>query len=307
MRALVATGDPGSPVELGEVDEPSAGPHEAVVAVRAVSLNRGEVRNLGSAARGWRPGWDLAGEVTAAAADGSGPRVGDRAVGLVREGAWAERVAVASDWLAVLPPKVSYEAASTLPVAGLTALRALRHADRLLDCRVLVTGAAGGVGRFAVQLAAEAGARVTAIAAGPERATGLTELGAATILDDMPEEGAYDLILESVGGDSLARALSLVATRGTVVSYGVSSREPTTFDAGTFFRKGGTRLAGLLLFEELAHHRSAALDLAQLVELLAVGSLDPQIDLETGWHDAGAAFDALLGRRVRGKAVLRVD
>ena len=123
----------------------------------------------------------------------------------------------------------------------------------------------------------------------------------------MPTSGRFDLVLESVGGESMARALELVDTRGTVVSYGVSSHEPTTFDAGAFFRKGGTRLCGLILFEELAHHRSAALDLAHLVGLLDRGTLTAPIALEASWQDPEPAFAALLDRRVDGKAVLHLD
>ena len=307
MRALVATGRTPGRAALVDVERPEPGPHEALVAVRAVSLNRGEVYALGSADPGWRPGWDLAGEVVQGAADGSGPPDGSRVVGLVGHGAWSEEVAVAGDWLAQLPDTVDFAAASTLPVAGLTALRALRFAEQLDGARVLVTGAAGGVGRFAVRLASAAGARVTAVVGGEARSRGLAELGATEVVVGMPADGRFDLVLESVGGESMARALELVDQRGTVVSYGVSSHEPTTFDAGPFFRKGGTRLCGLLLFEELTHHRSAALDLSHLVGLLARGTLDPQIALEASWHDPEPAFTALLDRRVDGKAVLHLD
>jgi NADPH:quinone reductase-like Zn-dependent oxidoreductase len=145
------------------------------------------------------------------------------------------------------------------------------------------------------------------VVGGEARGRGLSELGATDVVVGMPADGRFDLVLESVGGESMARALELVDQRGTVVSYGVSSHEPTTFDAGPFFRKGGTRLVGLLLFEELSHHRSAALDLSHLVGLLARGTLDPQIALEASWQNAEPAFAALLDRRVEGKAVLHLD
>src|SRR5207302_8531503 len=113
-----------------------------------------EVRALGGAEPGSRPGWDIAGVVAEAAADGSGPKRGTRVVGLVASGAWAERAAVGTQMLADLPDEVSYEAASTLPVAGLTARKAVEMS--VIDGhRVAITGAAGGVGRFAVQLAAQ--------------------------------------------------------------------------------------------------------------------------------------------------------
>src|SRR5882724_5721342 len=182
--------DPEAPGRL--VISPVAAPvpdrGEAVVRVRAISLNRGEVRRAGLAAAGWRPGWDLAGEVERAAADGAGPRVGARVVGLLPEGAWAERVAVPTYALAELPDKVTFSQAATLPVAGLTALHALAKGGLLLGRRVLVTGATGGVGDFAVQLARLAGAHVTASARRAEQSAAVRALGAhdVTVGDEIP-------------------------------------------------------------------------------------------------------------------------
>src|SRR5574341_2024211 len=148
MRALVAaTGRPGG-VELRKVDEPSPTPREALVEVRAVSLNRGAVCALATAEDGAQPGWDVAGVVLEPAADDTGPDIGTRVVGLVAEGAWAERVAVRTSLLAPIPDALSMPAAATLPVAGLTAYRALAIGGILDSSRVLVTGAAGGVGRL---------------------------------------------------------------------------------------------------------------------------------------------------------------
>jgi len=128
MRALVATGpaNAATPLELREVDEPSPARDESIVAVRAVSINRGELRLLSVRPAGWRPGQDIAGTVVKAAADGDGPAVGTRVVALVDQAGWAERVAVPRSRIAVVPDVVSFAQAATLPVAGLTALRALR-------------------------------------------------------------------------------------------------------------------------------------------------------------------------------------
>src|SRR5262249_36627767 len=154
---------------------------------------------------GWRPGWDLAGVVDVAAADGSGPRVGARVVGVVLEGAWAERVAVPTHALAELPEKVTFSQAATFPVAGLTALHALAKGGLLLGRRVLVPGATGGVGDFAVQLARLSGARVTAGVRRDDQVAAVRELGAHDVIvgDVIPPTPKYDLIVDSVGGRTL--------------------------------------------------------------------------------------------------------
>jgi NADPH2:quinone reductase len=308
MRALVARPSAPHGLELAEVDDPAPATGEALVEVRAVSLNRGEARYLPRREEGTVHGWDVAGVVRAAAADGSGPAEGARVVGLVGEGAWAELAAVRTDRLAELPDGVSFEEASTLPVAGLTAVRALAVAGSLLGVRLLVTGASGGVGRFAVQLARRGGAHVTAVAASRERAEGLAELGADDVIHELTPEGeGFDVILESVGGPSLAAALERVAPAGIVIAFGISSGEPTTFNVAGFYNRRGARLYGLRVFDELDRHKSAVRDLRFLAEEVAAGRLDPQITLRRSWRDAGEALEALLERRVRGKAVLTVD
>jgi NADPH2:quinone reductase len=306
MQALVADRSAPSGVSLAEAPEPQPGRAEALVEVRAVSLNRGEVRRLGARTEGTVPGWDVAGVVRRAAAAG-GPPAGARVVGLVREGAWAELAAVPVDLLAELPAAVAFEAASTLPVAGVTALRALDVGGPLLGRRVLVTGAAGGVGRFAVQLAHRAGAHVTAVARSEERAAGLRELGADEVITALEPEGEpFDLLLESAGGASLAAALTRVAPDGTVVSFGNSSGEPTTFDVSRFYNRGAPRVYGLRLWDELDRRRSGVRDLTLLANELAAGRLDPQIGLVASWREPEEAIAALLDRRVAGKAVLTV-
>lgn len=307
MLALVAAPSRPGGVETRDVAEPVAAPDEAIVAVEAVSLNRGEVKAIRAAADGTRSGWDLAGTVITAAPDGSGPRAGARVVGLVSSGAWAQRAAVPTGFLAPIPDTLAATAAATLPVAGLTALHTLYTGGLTDGKRVLVTGAAGGVGRFAVQIAAHAGAEVTAVVGSEARGVGLRDLGALDVAIGMPDLGEYDIVLESVGGESLARALSLVAPGGCIVSFGCSSGEPTTFDAPTLFRRHGARLCGFVLIPELHRTGSTVHDLVNLADQLATGHLDSKIGLEVDWSEAAEAFDALLGRRLAGKAVLRIE
>jgi NADPH2:quinone reductase len=308
MRALVARPSAPQGVELAEVEAPSPAPDHALVEVRAVSLNRGEARYLPNREEGTVHGWDVAGVVREAAADGNGPQQGARVVGLVDEGAWAELAAVPTRRLADLPGEVSFEDASTLPVAGMTAVRALDVAGPLLGRRLLVTGAAGGVGRVAVQLAHRGGAHVTAMASSPERAEGLSELGADELIFDLDPEGPrYDVVIESVGGATLATAMTRLRSWGIVINFGISSGEDSTFNASAFYPQVGVRLYGLRVFDEVDRNDSAVRDLTFLAGEVAAGRLDTQVDLVLSWREAAAALEALIERRVRGKAVLTID
>jgi len=232
---------------------------------------------------------------------------GTRVIGWVNGGAWAERVAVRADHLATLPEQVSFEVASTLPVAGLTAMGALAFVDPLEGRRVAITGAAGGVGRFAIQLAHALHADVTAVVGTPERGEGLPELGADHVVLALEPEGEpLDLILESVGGSSLAAALTRVSPDGTVVSFGNSSNEPTSFDPRGFYRRGRPTMRGYFVTHELLAGRIGSPRFDELIGLVMSGRLRSDVDLVVPWTDAASAVTALLERRVRGKAVLTV-
>jgi len=307
MLAFVNTPSAPLPVELREVADPQAAADEALVEVHAFSLNRGELFLLAMRPEGWRLGQDVAGVVVQAAADGSGPQEGTRVVALVDGGGWAQRVAAPTARMAALPDNVSFASAATLPVSGLTAMRTVRLGGALLGRRALITGAAGGVGSFAVQLAALAGAEVTGVVGRPERAAGLTERGAtATVSTTQEAEGVFDLILESAGGSSLAGAISKVAPRGTIVMFGNSSRQETPFNLANFVGHAEARLIAFFIYES-GTPASMGVDLATLVSLVASGKLTPEIGLADSWHNLSRAITALRDRNVNGKAVLHID
>ena len=306
MLAVVNTPGGKAPVALRHIAEPQPAPNEALVAVRAFSLNRGELRSFQNNEEGWVPGQDVSGEVLRPAADGSGPPTGTRIVALMDEGGWAERIAVPAHRMAVLPDNAGFAPASVLPVAGLTALRTLRHGGVLLGRRVLITGAAGGVGHLAVQLAARSGAQVTAVVGSPERADGLRELGAAEVVVGIEAaQGRFALVLESAGGASLQAALRLVEPKGAVVVFGNSSGEPSPISFADFRAAQNARLQSFFYFTSGPEEQFAP-DLALLVSLIADGSLRPRVGTERDWDDLATVAEALRERRIKGKAVLRV-
>src|SRR3954469_8824027 len=236
IRAVVVDADAPAHLKLGQVEAPVPLPGEALVRVRALSLNRGETRGAQNAKTGSRPGWDFAGTVEQMAVDGSGPLQGQRVVGMLRTGAWAELVAVPTTNLAVLPDNVSFQEASTIPVAGLTALYALDRGDGLVERNVLVTGASGGVGNSAIQIARHGGATVTGLARQEKHLQSIIDAGAHHAVADesgmaAKEHGPYNLVLESVGGQVMGNAIGMLAPLGQVVSYGVSGGGEITLDS----------------------------------------------------------------------------
>jgi NADPH:quinone reductase-like Zn-dependent oxidoreductase len=307
IRAVVVDSEVEGRLKIAEVEQPVPTPSQALVRVRAFSLNLGEVRTTTRAEAGWRPGWDLAGVVERAAADGSGPAVGSRVFGLVASGSWAELVAVPTALLAEIPERVSYAQAATLPVAALTALYAMEKGGFLLGRNVLVTGASGGVGRFACQLARQAGATVTALVRRAEReasmrAIGVNHVAVGENVAAARTFGPYDYIVDTLGGDSLREALSLLATEGRCINIGAATMPDMTLQA---------RLEsvpdGVLLLEGIGSRTDIARQMRRLAMLVAEERLEPQIVLDKSWNDIAEAAQSLLNRGISGKAVLHVS
>lgn len=308
VRAVVV--DPSVSGRLGirEVELASPLPNEAIVQVASFSLNRGEVRRVQSAEAGWQPGWDFAGTIETAAADGSGFPVGTRIVGFLPSGAWAEQVVVPTNAIASLPDAVDFKAAATLPVAGLTALLSLERGGMLLGKSVLITGASGGVGYFACQLAAQAGAIVTAQVRRPELVEFVKAAKAHQVVvgNAFDQYAPYDLVLDSVGGEVLPLVLESLALDGTCVTFGATAGSNITFNASKFYGKGGLSLYGFILFHEL-RKQPAATGLSRLVNFVAEKLLVPHIDLEAPWSAIADVAQQLTDRQFLGKAVLHIQ
>ncbi len=304
QRIIVKNDGISAALRLIESPEPQPLPNEAVVAVHSVSLNRGEVaRALQRAEDGWEPGWDFAGTVVQKAADGSGPDIGARVVGMLDGGAWAERIAAATSRIAMLPDGVTFESASALPVAGLTALYALQKGGVLAGKEVLVTGASGGLGQFAIQLALLSSANVTALVHRNIPAGGFNVLRADSEGLAELSKRRFDLIIESVGGEVFAAAARSIAPGGTLVTLGATAGTEARFDIREFFNVGRAQIYGFNIFDEVAD-KPASHGLARLLSLVESGALQVPVT----YHGAVPEFDAvarqLLASQIPGKAVL---
>ena len=285
-----------------DLPEPDLSANELMLEVCANGVNRGELALIAARAQDWRPGQDVSGVVLRAAADGGGPRQGDRIVGVVDGAGWSERVAVAANRAASIPGNVTFAQAASLPVAGLTAYRALRRGGKVLGRRVLVLGATGGVGQFAVQLARAAGADVTAQISRPEREADARKLGATrtTISLDEDDLGPFALIFDGLGNDLLTKAVDHLEQDGCAIVYGATG-DGARLALPDLVAAPNTRIAGII---GLMPQDQQGADLAILARLVGDGRLDPSLGEVRDWSEAPAVLDGLRNRQIRSKAVL---
>jgi NADPH:quinone reductase-like Zn-dependent oxidoreductase len=324
MTAVVQTGYGPAPedvLRLSRADRPAAGDGEVLVRVRAASVDRGTwhlMAGLPYPARlafGLRrpnflnPGRNLAGTVEAVGAGVTGFRPGDEVYGTVAaNGTFAEYAVARPDRLAPKPASLSFEQAAAVPVSGITALQAVRdHAKVRAGEKVLVIGASGGVGSFAVQIAAALGAEVTGVASAA-KLDAVRALGATHVLDRREElvtDGRYDVVLDIGGNRPLARLRRALGPRGRLVIVGgeTGGRLLDGFDrqlrAALLSPFVGQRL-GFFVAKENAR------DLQALTELVEAGSVTPLIDRSYPLAETAAAVRHLLDGRATGKVVVTV-
>jgi len=254
------------------------------------------------------PGWDAAGRVEAIGADVTDFAPGDEVFGSAL-GAFAEYARAKAGKLAPKPPGLSFEQAAAVPVAGVTALQAVRDKGRLKAGQdVLVIGASGGVGTFAVQLATAFGARVTGVC-GPAAADLVRSLGAHDVVDYTREEitdrdRRYDLIVDAAGNRSLSILRRVLNPRGTLVIVGGEEGGRVT---------GLTRQVRAHAISPFVRQRlgtfvavTRGTDLLELRALIEQGRIEPVVDRTFALDDAAAAVRHLRDGHPRGKVVLTV-
>jgi len=306
MRALLIDHDSPNHLRLGEAPDPVPGLAQVLIQVVGTSLNRGEVAfRAPTASEAAVLGWDASGIVVTPASDRSGPDTGTPVLTVDGGGGgWAELRAVDTASLTVVPEDSDLAAFAALPVAGLSALRALRSLGRLEGLRILITGASGGVGRYAIQLGVRAGAEMIAVAS-PQHHQELIALGATAAVTRPAEvDEQVFAVIDMVGGEFLPESYRVLHDHGgTLISVGHAAATPEVFEAGDMRGKSRT-IRGFYLFADMT---GIAEDLAQLVSLMAEGTLDPQVTWRGPLTHYDEAVQLLLDRRLHGKAVLEID
>jgi NADPH:quinone reductase len=300
MLALAVDHGVASRLALTEVPDVVADPHQILVQVAATSVNFGELPSPATP-QGSIPGWEAAGFVTKSPTANPAFEVGHRVVTWGLGGGWAQYRAASVTDTAVIPDGVDLAEAATLPVAGVTALRALRAAGSVLNRNVMITGASGGVGGFAVQLAVLSGACVTAVATDPEQAAALRALGAAEVVSTVTAASRpADIVLDNVGGAALGDAVANIAVGGRIFLIGAASWRPTQLTPMALTMKK----AQLIGFQK---GPDVAADLTTLLDLVAAGRLDTRIAWRGDWSRVHEVVEAYGQRRLKGKAVLEVS
>jgi NADPH:quinone reductase-like Zn-dependent oxidoreductase len=326
MRAVVQdTYGPADVLQLRDVARPAPADGEVLVRVRAAGLDRGVwhvmaglpylVRVVVPTMGLRRPkvpirGMDLAGQVEAVGRDVTRFRPGDAVFGWTESGSYAEYASVPEDQLVPMPANLSFVQAAAVPISGLAALQGLRDIGEVqAGQRVLVIGAAGGVGSFAVQLAKAFGAQVTGVASTTQaelvRSIGADEVVDYTRTDVTDGSRHWDLILDTAGHRSLSRLRRALSPAGTLVIVGSEGRGR--------FMGGFDRQLRAVALSRVVGQRLRMLsstprrdDLETLRQLIEAGKVAPLLDRTFPLDQVRQAIGHLLAGGGRGKLVITV-
>ena len=313
IRGVVASPGKRHVVNIGNVELRKPFSNEALVRVKAFSINRGELnRAKNTTASKMQIGWDIAGVVETAAVDGSGPPVNTRVVGFsTRMEGWAELVSIPTRYLAHIPDNITDAEAATLPVAGLTALHSIDAATGLIGRKSLITGATGGVGMFATQLAILGGAKVFAQIRNKEQIPFLESLGCCTPIlsangKNIEDYGPFKLVVDGVSGPILEASIKSLAPDGVCVCYGITSAPNISIDVRPFMFSGEAKIMGFYLYSQ-AEKSPPSENLSRLLQLVSERKINCMIEREASWNEVGVVAGELLNRTFNGKAVIHID
>ncbi|WP_327695769.1 NADP-dependent oxidoreductase [Streptomyces sp. NBC_00459] len=328
MRAFVVT-KYKEPLQEADVPEPTVGEHDVLVRVEAAGLNpldekirAGEFKQVLPYKLPLILGNDVAGTVISVGAAVRGFRPGDEVYARPHQdriGTFAERIAVAEDDLALKPASINMDEAGSLPLAALTAWQALVERGKVRPGqKVLIHAGAGGVGSIAIQLAAHLGAHVATTASG-SNADFVRALGADTVIDYRTQDfeqllTGYDLVLDSIGGETLAKSLRVLKPGGKAI--GISGPPDPAFarEAGLnpLMRLAVAALSGKIRRQakklgvtyEFLFMRASGDQLRQITTLIDQGVVRPVVGKVVGFDQTPQALRSLSQGGIRGKAVI---
>lgn len=322
MKAMVYRqyGEPHDVLKLEDIEKPVPKADEVVIRVRAASVNPLDSHVMTTSVgrlmglrrpRNSVPGVDASGEIEAVGSDVTRFKPGDAVFGSC-EGTFAEFTRTKESKLAVKPDGVSHPQAAAIPVAGLTALQALRDAGKLQPGqKVVITGAGGGVGTFAVQIAKMFGADVTAVCSA-RSADLVLSLGADRVIDytteDFTRSGfVHDLIVDLAGDRSMSDHCRAPKPKGIYVGAGLLGKGPPSLMV--FLGLLTPLLISPFKSQKLAPFiaKINAADLAYLADLIATGKIRPVIDKTYALNEAADAIQYVREKRAHGKVVIAVN
>ena len=323
MKAAIYTSyGPPDVVRIAEIENPVPKDDEVLVKVRAASVNPIDWRLMKGEPRAFRivprllkmpigrPGVDAAGEVEAVGKKVTQFKPGDEVFGACR-GAFAEYACTAASKLAMKPDNVTFEQAASVFVAGLTALQGLRDKGKIFaGSKVLINGAAGGVGTFAVQIAKSLGAHVTGVCSTRNldlvRSIGADEVVDYTQNDFTSSNKRYDLILDCVGNHSFSACRRILNPDGRCVKIGAPHE---TSAIGLLAQMIGALLLSLFVSQKAVTFiaKSSQDDLILLGELVATGKLKPVIGGRYSLSEARDAVRQVEEGHARGKVIVTLD
>lgn len=324
MKAAVCTGY-GSPdlVRIKEVEKPVPRDDEVLLKVRAASVNPLDWHLMNgrpyisrvftglSKPRVTRPGRDVAGEVETIGRNVTQFKPGDEVFGVCR-GAFAEFACASESKLAIKPDNVTFEQAAAAPVAGLTALQGLRDKGNVKSGQsVLINGAAGGVGTFAVQIAKSFGSDVTGVCS-TRNMEMVRSIGADRVIDYTHEDFTsggkrYDVIFDLVAAHSLSALRGVLVPKGVYIGAGMVGTDISLMGVlvPTIEQLFVSAFASQKLVTFMAKVNKK--DLATIGDLMENRKVTPVIETRYGLSDVAEAISHLKGRHARGKVIITVD
>ncbi|MDR3372937.1 MAG: NADPH:quinone oxidoreductase family protein [Ancalomicrobiaceae bacterium] len=323
MKAIVCRqfGPPES-LRLEDIDEPTAGPGEVVIRVRAVGLNFFDLLLLQNKYQvkpdlPFSPGGELAGEIDRVGADCEWAKPGDRVIALTRFGAACEKVVVAESDLIAMPDELSFELAASLTVTYGTTLHALADRGELKPGEtVAILGASGGVGQAAIEIAKLMGARVIACASSPEKLAFCREKGADEVIDystealkvrlrELTDDVGVDVVYDAVGDKYSEPAIRALAWRGRHLVVGFAGGEIPKIPLNLLLLRGAD-VRGVFWGEFVAREPDAFADVVRkLMDWTVRGALKPHIHAVYPLERTGEALAELAARRVIGKIIVK--